>query len=155
MASPEGEGPESSDTTMYDIGNDQCSGNDLDGWEWSSVTPAEAEMQGLVSSMIGMTPVIDDPVFVGTETVNSVPTNHFSFQVSGLGSSSGAAVNINQGDYWLATDGQYIVKYLLILEMSTSADEVMHQEVSIELTDINQPVSIAFPQGCLDMAPTP
>jgi len=156
VVSPDGGDPETSDTTMYDIGNDQCSGSDVDGWEWTSTTPAEAEMQGLVNSMLGMTPVIDDPVFAATATVNGVPTNHFSFQVSGLGTSSGSIVNINQGDYWLAVDGQYIVKYLLILEMSEAANSnVLHQEITIEMNDINQPVSIAFPQGCLDMAPPP
>jgi len=151
----DGESSETSDTTTYDIGNSQCTGSDFEGWEWSDITPAEAEMQGLVARMIGMTPVIDDPSFVAAETVNDVPTNHFSFQVNGLGASSGSVVNINQGDYWLAVDGQYIVKYLLILEMSISPTELLHEEISIEMNDINQPVSIAFPQGCLDIAPPP
>jgi hypothetical protein len=156
VISPDGEGPEISDTTSYRIGNDQCSGSDDGGWEWTSMSPAQAEMQGLVTSMLGMTPIIDDPVFVAAETVNGAPTNHFAFQVSGLGSSSGAVVNMNQGDYWLAVDGQYIVKYLLIVEMSEAANsEVLSQEISIDLNDINQPVSIAFPQGCLDVAPPP
>jgi hypothetical protein len=153
--SPDGESSETSDTTTYDIGNSQCTGSDFEGWEWSDISPAEAEMQGLVARMIGMTPVIDDPSFVAAETVNGVPTNHFSFQVNGLGASSGSVVNINQGDYWLAVDGQYIVKYLLILEMSVSPTELLHEEISIEMNDINQPVSIAFPQGCLDIAPPP
>lgn len=143
--------PAITDTYIYQIGNDQCSGSDTDGWSWTSSTPAEAEMQGLIASMIGLTPLIDDPVFVTAETVTGVPTNHFTFQVSGLGASSGAVVNINQGDYWLAVDGHYIVKYTLIVETSTAPDtEVLHEEISIEMNQINQPVSIAFPQGCLD-----
>lgn len=108
-------------------------------------------MQGLMAGMIGLTPLIDNPVFVAAETVIGIPTNHFTFQVSGLGASSGAVVNINQGDYWLAVDGQYIVKYILIVETSMAADtEVLHEEISIEMNQVNQPVSIAFPQGCLD-----
>jgi hypothetical protein len=60
-------------------------------------------------------------------------------------------VNINQGDYWLAVDGQYIVKYTLIVETSMAADaEVLHEEITIEVNQINQPVSIVFPQSCLD-----
>lgn len=149
--SASGTDPEITDTTIYQIGNDQCSGSDTDGWSWDSSTPAEAEMQGLVAGMIGLTPLIDNPIFVAAETVNGIPTNHFAFQVSGLGASSGAVVNINQGDYWLAVDGQYIVKYTLIVETSMAADaEVLHDEISIEVNQINQPVSIAFPQGCLD-----
>ena len=154
-----GADPEITDTSIYQIGNDQCSGTDTDGWSWDSSTPAEAEMQGLIASMIGLTPLIDNPVFVAAETVNGIPTNHFTFQVSGLGASSGAVVNINQGDYWLAVDGQYIVKYTLIVETSMAADaEVLHDEISIEVDQINQPVNIAFPQGCLDasqVTPTP
>lgn len=138
-------------TFIYQVGYDQCSGSDTDGWSWTSSTPAEAELQGLITSMIGLTPLIDNPVFVGTETLLGIPTNHFSFQVSGLGATSGAVVNTNQGDYWLAIDGQYIVKYTLIIETSMTADsEVFHEEISIEMDQVNQPVSIAFPQGCLD-----
>lgn len=159
VISADGGDPAITDTSIYQIGNDQCSGSDTNDWSWTSSTPAEAEMQGLISGMIGLTPLIDNPVFVATETVTGIPTNHFTFQVSGLGASSGAVVNINQGDYWLAVDGQYIVKYTLIVEISMAADiEVLHEEISIEMNQINQPVSIAFPQGCLDasqVTPTP
>lgn len=151
VISADGGDPAISDSTIYQIGNDQCSGNDTDGWSWTSSTPAEAEMQGLISGMIGLTPLFDKPAFVAAETVNGIPTNHFTFKVSGLGASSGSVVNINQGDYWLAVDGQYIVKYALIVETSMSADtEVLHEEITIEMNQINQPVSIAFPQACLD-----
>jgi len=68
-------------------------------------------------------------------------------------------VNANQGDYWLAVDGRYIVKYILIMETSTDPQtNVFHEEISIELNQINQPVTIAFPQTCLDaskVTPTP
>ena len=157
-STPKGGGdPKTTDSEIFQVGNDQCSGN-TDDWSWSSSTPAQAEMQGLVTSMVGLTPLINDPVFLAAETVNGIPTNHFNFKVSGLGATSGAVVNINQGDYWLAIDGQYIVKYVLIVEESTSATEVFHEEVAIEITQINQPVSIAFPQACLDaskVTPTP
>ena len=150
-SSADGGDPNVSDSSIYQIGNDQCSGGDADGWSWTSSTPAEAEMQGLVTGMIGLTPLFDDPVFVGAETVNGIPTNHFTFKVSGLGATSGAEVNINQGDYWLAVDGKYIVTYTLIVETSMAADsEVFHEEITIEMTQINQPVTIIFPQACLD-----
>jgi hypothetical protein len=157
--SADGGEPSNTVTTIYQIGNDQCTGSDADGWSWTSTKPTEAEMQGLIAGMFGLTPLIDNPVFVAAETVDGIPTNHFSFQVSGLGATSGAVVNINQGDYWLAVDGQYFVKYTLIVETSLSADaEVLHEEFSIEMNQINQPVNIAFPQGCLDaskVTPTP
>lgn len=147
----DGGDPAITDSSIYQIGNDQCSGSGTEDWSWTTSTPAEAEMQGLVTGMIGLTPVINNPVFVAAESVNGIPTNHFTFQVPGLGASSGAVVNINQGDYWLAIDGQYIVKYTLIVETSMAADaKVLHEEISIEINQINQPVSIAFPQSCLD-----
>jgi hypothetical protein len=146
----DGGDPSNSNTSLYKIGNDQCTGNEEE-WSWQSSTPEETEMQSLVSSMIGLTPLIDDPVFVAAETVNGIATNHFNFKVAGLGAKSGAIVNINQGDYWLAIDGQYIVKYVLVIEMSKSANnEVLHEEVSIDVNQINQPVSVVFPQACLD-----
>jgi hypothetical protein len=150
--------PNNTDSNIYQIGNDQCSGS-ADGWSWSTSTPAQTEMSDLVKNMIGFTPLIDNPTFVAQETVNSIQSNHFSFKISGLGAKSGAEVKTNQGDYWLAVDGQYIVKYTLIIETSMSANsEVLHEEISIDLNQINQPISIAFPQGCLDaskVTPTP
>jgi hypothetical protein len=155
---PSGGDPNNSDSNIYRIGNDQCSGSDQD-WSWTSMAPNEAEMMDIVTNMLGITPLIDTPTFVAQETMNGIPSNHFTFKVSGLGVSSGAQVNANQGDYWLAVDGQYIVKYNLVLETSTDPQtNVLHEEISIELTQVNQPISIAFPQGCLDaslVTPTP
>ena len=150
--------PSVTDSNIYRIGNDQCSGSE-DNWSWTTMAPNQAEMLDLTKSMLGITPLIGNPTFVAQETVNGIPANHFTFQVSGLGASSGATVNANQGDYWLAVDGQYIVKYNLVLETSIDPQtNVLHEEISIELDQINQPVDIAFPQGCLDaslVTPTP
>jgi hypothetical protein len=152
---PGGGQPNITDSDIYQIGNDQCSGNS-DGWTWTSSTPAQAEMQGLITNMIGLTPLIDNPTFVTAETINGIQSNHFEFKVAGLGATSGAVVNTNKGDYWLAIDGQYIVKYNLVVETSESAKaDVLHVEISIEMKQVNQPVNIVFPQGCLDVAATP
>jgi hypothetical protein len=141
--------PSTDETYMYSIGNDRCSGSGED-WTWNSYTPAQTEMLDLFKSMIGLTPLIDNPVFVGEETINAIPSNHFMFKAPGLGVSSGTNVTINQGDYWLAVDGQYLVKYILVIEESTDPQNVLHAEISIDLTQINQPINITFPQGCLD-----
>ena len=102
---------------------------------------------------IGVTPIIEDPTFVGEEMINGVRSNHFTFRIVGLGLTSGAEVTANQGEYWLAVDGQYIVKYDLVAETRTGPDSgILRQEVSIDLSGINQPVNIAFPQGCLNAA---
>ena len=150
--------PSNTDTNIYRIGNDQCSGSE-DNWSWSTMAPNQAEMLDITRNMLGLTPLIDTPTFVAQETVNGIPANHFSFTVTGLGVDSGAEVTANQGDYWLAVDGQYIVKYSLVLGTSMDPQtNILHEEISIELTQINQPINIAFPQGCLDaslVTPTP
>jgi len=150
--------PSTSDTDIYRIGNDQCSGSGED-WSWTSMAPNQKEMLDLTTNMLSLTPLIDTPTFVAPETVNGVPSNHFTFKISGLGVTSGAEVIANNGDYWLAVDGQYIVKYILDLETSLDPQtNMLHEEISIEMTQINQPVTIAFPQACLDaslVTPTP
>ena len=150
--------PTTSETEIYQIGNDLCTISGKDS-SWTSMAPNEAEMLGLIKNMLGFTPLINNPTFVAQETVNDIPSNHFTFKVPGLGVKSGAEVKINQGDYWLAVDGQYIVKYILVVETNMSDNsEVLHEEVAIELNQANQPVNIEFPQGCLDaskVTPTP
>ena len=150
--------PSNTDSYIYRIGNDQCSGSGTD-WTWTSMVPNQREMLDLTKNMLGITPLTDTPTFVAQETVNGIPSNHFTFKISGLGVKSGAQVTANQGDYWLAVDGQYIVKYILVLGTSTDPQtNVLHEEISIDLNQINQPVSIAFPQTCLDaskVTPTP
>jgi hypothetical protein len=150
--------PSTTESSIYQIGNDQCNGSGAD-WTWTTQLPNQTEMNGLVQNMISLTPLIDNPTFVAQETVNGIASNHFTFKVSGVGGKSGAAVNADQGDYWLAVDGRYIVKYSLVLETSMGPSvDVIHQEISIEMTQVNQPVNIAFPQPCLDaskVTPTP
>jgi hypothetical protein len=139
------------DNDIYRIGNDQCSGSDQD-WTWTSLAPNETEMLNLIPDMMDVTPLIGQPTFVDAETMNDIPSNHFNFKVSGLGVTSGAEVTANQGDYWLAVDGQYIVKYTLVLETRMGpAMDVMHEEIDVELTNVNQPVNIAFTPACLNV----
>jgi hypothetical protein len=140
-----------SDYYIYSIKNEECSGS-KDSWSFTSMTPAEKELVDIYKQMIDVTPLIGDPILVGSENVNGVDTNHFSFKVKGLGVSSGAEVTANQGDYWLAVDGRYIVRYSLIMETRSGPNsEVMHQEIHIELTNINQPVpEVTFPKDCID-----
>jgi hypothetical protein len=141
-----------SDTEIYRIGDDQCSGSEED-WSYTSMAANQAEMMDTVMSMFSFSPLTADPVFVAEETVNGISTNHFSFKIKGLGVKSGANVTINQGDYWLAVDGQYLVKYDLVAEtVMDPQTNVMHMETQFEVNEINQPIAIAFPQGCLDAA---
>jgi hypothetical protein len=97
--------------------------------------------------------VTGEPQYVAQETVNGVLSNHFTFILNGLGGQSGADVTANQGDYWLAVDGQYLVKYTLVVELRSSPEEVFRQEYRLELTGINQPLTIDFPAECIAVKP--
>jgi hypothetical protein len=146
------ENPETSasDSYVYRVGNEECSGSKED-WTFNTMNPAQKEMKDIFEQMLDITPMIGDPELVGQENVNGVETNHFTFEVKGLGATSGAEVTANQGDYWLAIDGRYIVRYTLVMETrSGPTTDIMHEEIRIELTNINQPLqAVAFPQGCI------
>jgi hypothetical protein len=150
--------PSEGENFIYTIGYDTCSGAKED-WSWSTIPANQKEMQNLVQDMVSITPIIQDPTFIGEETVNGIQANHFTFEVSGLGVKSGAEVTANQGEYWLAVDGRYIVKYTLVLETRNGpTSEILHEEISIEMTDINTQIDISFPQSCFDAknaTPTP
>jgi hypothetical protein len=138
------------DSEVYRIGNDECTVSDEEA-SYTSRAANEAEMMDLALGMFTFSPAIDNPVFVAQETVNGVSTNHFSFKVEGLGVKSGANVTMNQGDYWLAVDGQYIVKYSLIAEtVMDPQTNIVHMETVFEVNDINLPVTIAFPESCVE-----
>ncbi len=136
-------------STSYRIGNDECTGSKED-WTFTPMTPAQREMVDLAQEMLNITPLIENPTFVGSETLNGVLTNHFTFTLAGLGVKSGAEVTANEGEYWLAQEGLYIVRYHLLAETRSGPQvEVMRQEVRVEMTSINQPLTIAFNDWCL------
>ena len=150
---PENDDEESSDSQeTYSIGLVTCT-NDGDGWEYDTVTEQEKEMRDIFSNLIDVLPLIDNPQFVGEELVNGVITNHFQFKIEGIGDNSGSIATINSGDYWLAKDGQYIVKYHLLLQVRSAAEgtpdaEVADLEASFELAGINVPLGFTLPVDC-------
>lgn len=137
----------------YQIGNDTCNVSE-DSAEWESMTVMERELTDLITSALDFKPPIEDPTFVGEEQVNGVATSHYQFQITGLGD-TGAEVVRSDGEYWMAIDGRYLVRYNLDLELRGTpegSDEVqaVSSTTSLELTEINAPLSITFPQICLD-----
>jgi hypothetical protein len=151
---PENDEEENSSTDeSYMVGNVSCSGSGED-WTYDEMTAQEKEMLYVYKGMIDVLPIIDNPQFIGEESVNGIDTNHFTFQVSGIGDSSGSIATLNQGDYWLAKDGNYIVKYHLKLEVQSAADgtsdaETSTIEMAIDLKNINLPLTFTLPQNCV------
>lgn len=150
---PEEDTEESSDTTeIYSIGTETCTKSG-DEWTYESITEQDREMREIFTGMADFIPLIDNPEFVGEETMNGIECNHFTFQVSGIGETSGSIATVNSGEYWLAKDGQYIVKYHLVLEIQSAAEgtadaEVSNIETLVDLTSVNQPVLFSLPTDC-------
>ena len=140
--------PYTSESYNYDVGLDTCNGSGLD-WEYTAQTPVENELMEIFSQLIDFNPIFNNPELVGSETLNGVGTDHYVFKLSGLGVESGADVTTNQGEYWIAQDGGYLVKYVLVAEEQTEPGKPIRFSVSIELTSINQPVEITLPAECL------
>jgi hypothetical protein len=138
---------------QYRVGTRSCEIDDDGEIETSTTDPQQQEMAEVWLKLVDLVPGVNDPVYVGQEVVNGVITNHFTFAVSGLGVDSGAEVVASSGEYWLAVDGQYIVKYTAVLETRSGPvgdpnTEVMHSEFFIEVRDINQSIVITLPGGC-------
>jgi len=138
----------------YTIGADSCSlsGSD-DTSEIEETNPLVKEMTETMPTLIDTILYVEKPVPAGEATVNGVKTRHYTFTVSGLGKESGGQVTQSSGEYWVAVDGQYLVKYEVIMEMRSApagdaSAQVVHSEIHIELSDINQPITISMPPGC-------
>lgn len=141
---------------IYSVGLITCTKTD-ETWDYAETTDQDKEMTRIFKQMVDFMPLINDPTFVGKEEINGISTNHFSFQVNGIGKDSGSVATKNLGDYWVAIDGQYMVKYELYLEVHSAAAgsseaEVSTIEASLDLTNINQPINISLPSGCAPSA---
>lgn len=140
----------------YQIGLQTCSVSTYEGTPeatFNEVTPLAHDMTLATSNLFDVSIAPQNPTFVGAETVNGIPANHFTFEVTGLGDYSGQEVTQASGDYWVAQDGQYLVKYALVMEVRSApegdpAAEVMYSQYSFDLLEANQPQSIVMPPEC-------
>jgi hypothetical protein len=84
----------------------------------------------------------------GNETVNEIESYHYIFDEHALGQLD---VIQSRGEMWVASEGGYIVKYIL-----TTKGDASHFGEGIEgtltwdyeLTQVNQPVEIKLPEDC-------
>lgn len=144
-----------SSITNYRVGGVTCTVDETgeSEAEIEEYTPAEKEILNIVMNLSDTVINVENPTLVGVETINGVSSNHYSFNVVGLGKTSGAEVTQSIGDYWSAVDGNYLVKYDVVLETrnapegSTNA-EVLHSEIHYLLSDINTAFTIDLPAEC-------
>ena len=99
------------------------------------------EPAGLLAGVVGADAA-------GSEAINGVPSDHYTFDEHALGQAGRATA---KGEMWVASDGGYIVKYLV----TTKGDAKYFGEgvegtlsSDYELTDIAQPVTITLPEDC-------
>jgi len=135
------------------IGRESCSLEDGE-WQYKQMEPQEKEMISIISNLYDLVPVISDPVFVSAETKNGVAANHFTFKVESAGAESGSVVTANEGEYWLAEDGQYLVAYSLHIELRTAPEgdpeaKVNTLQIEYSLENVNQPIDIQLPADCI------
>ena len=84
----------------------------------------------------------------GNETVNDVAANHYTFDERAFGQLDIAQ---STGELWVASDGGYVVKYLLTTKGNADYfGEGIEGTITwdYELTEINQPLTITLPDNC-------
>jgi hypothetical protein len=105
-------------------------------------TPTQRlEPAGLLAGVVGADAA-------GSEAINGAPADHYTFDENALGQAGRAT---SKGEMWVASDGGYILKYLLTT--NGKADyfgEGVEGTLSwdYELTGIGQPVTITLPDDC-------
>jgi hypothetical protein len=135
------------------IGDQMCSVS-LDGAEAAPFPETAQVMADLVSRVIEFKPLIEDPVYLADDIVNGVPVRRYTFELSSIGAASDLEASRSEGSYAIAIDGDYLVQYLLDLELRSAAEgdpeaQVSTFSIGLSLEAINQPVEISFPAECL------
>jgi hypothetical protein len=144
-----------SSSTNYRVGNKTCTVDDTgeSQAEIDDYTASQKELINIVMNLSDTVINVENPVLVGTEVINGINCNHFTFKVAGLGKTSGAEVTQSTGEYWSAKDGNYLVKYDVALETRNAPEnnasaEVLRSEIHFLLSDINAAITIQMPAEC-------
>jgi len=155
-ASAESPEPSNSVSETWTVASERCEGSD-GTFTLETRSPARDELEDALQGLLDLAPSAPQPTRVGDESMNGVATVHYSFQLPGLGGASGATVFANQGDYWLAADGGYLVKYVATLDMRTgpagAESEIYVGTLSIDVLDINASAPVTIPEACRTPAP--
>lgn len=129
---------EANETAYKRIGENSCSATQI---ETGNSLTERMEPAGFLNYVIGG----DE---AGSETVNDILANHYTFDQHALGQQD---LTESTGEMWVASDGGYIVKYLLTTKAKADyfGDGIEGTlSFDYELTDVNGPVEIKLPEDC-------
>jgi hypothetical protein len=137
---------------QFAIGNQVCVFSEGAG-EITTINATARAMTDLMSQVVVIQPLIENPVFVAEDVVSGVPVRTYTFEVRSIDAASDVEVVRSDGSYAIAVDGDYLLRYRLDLELRTGAEGDPEAESSVSsfdllLEEINQPVEITFPETC-------
>lgn len=138
---------------QFAIGNQSCSVTDGEA-TITAISDTARELMRLMSQVVVIHPLIENPVYVGQDTVNGVPVRTYTFEVRSVGAASEVEATRADGSYAMAVDGEYLVHYRLDMELRTGPEGDPEAEstvffIELSLEEVNQPVELAFPPNCL------
>ena len=113
----------------------------------ADVIGADPEAAPLVGPATALSAVFGADA-AGSETVNGTPADHYTFDERAILQTSRST---STGEAWVATNGGYVVKYLL---RSKAGAELFGDGIEgtitwdYELTGVNQPVAMSLPEDC-------
>lgn len=119
-------------------GEEACTTTAISAVDW---IPAAVEPATLLLGVIGAEEG-------GARTVNGVSANRYTFDESALGEAGFVEAD---GEIWVATEGGHVVRYAMT---ATGAADYFGAGIAgtvtwlYDLTDINQPLTIALPADC-------
>lgn len=103
---------------------------------------------------------VGDAELVGEETINGIETLHYTFDETAIQDET-TQFNWAQGDVYIAKEGNYVVRFRIegegavgdlgldmVEENTDAAPTVGLMVVQMDLTNINEPVSITIPAEC-------
>ncbi len=148
-AADDSDGPSTSTTESWRAAESSCS-FDGESYSQTATNPFESDIGTVLSGVFDIVIPKGNATKVGTEKVAGIDADHYTFTIKGLGGGSGAQVEANTGEVWVAQDGGYVLRYTVTAKMVDAAQggKQYSLTMTLEMTSVNQPVSIVMPDAC-------
>jgi len=122
-------------------------------WIQSSEEAASPfQSAGLIFDTPELLVSVADARALGAETINGLVSDHYEFDKSQLNIASIGEMDEAQGEFWIAREGGFIVRYRMQArgsDIELSEGERGEGTIALiyEVLEVNQPVSISAPQA--------